>query len=407
MSGWKFERLLQSPTLTASGVGPLVFDGRDVWTAAINGDVSVLSYWDASANSEYLGQEWSFDNVGPFKMKLVTTFNVCKNGGQFFGMVKNGNYVYVWEVVGNISHISKWDITTKTNVPSGDHTISRIVDQQKIACANNKLWFTNFIPDPVTDQQYLFYLDLNTNTESTPVVIPGKKQYILRDMADGLNNKLYVTSLNEHSVMRFSTIDGSYIDAIRVNRMPYRLHVNQRRTVYVASDAQTAIGAGMISACTQPNTGPETVTAFSCAGGELNYFWDTNFTVDDDTTGHLWFMGKNAVMVRLDKATKDMRFTKGTSPGFTIELAWTKPDGTALTVTTTGEGSLVTPPLTMERWNGTSFEPFTVKSYLFFIGSDAKIYAARLSAMVRVNMMDVLGTAMVATGPQNYYGDFT
>lgn len=398
MSGWKFERLLKSPAITGAGVGPLVFDGRDVWTAYINGDVSVFSYWDAASGSEYLGPEYYLDNTDPVEMKLVASFNVCKNGGEFFGMVKNGSSMYVWEVVGgSTTHISQWDIATKTNIPAGDHVVSRIVDQVQIACANNKLWFTNFIPDPVTDQQYLFYLDLATNTESTPVVIPGKKQYVLRDLVDGLNNKLYVTSLNEHSVMRFSTIDGSYIDTIRVNRMPYRLHTNQRRSVYVVSDAQTTFGAGMVSVCTQPNSGAETVTSFSCAGGELAHIWDTNFTVDDDTTGHLWFTGKTAVLARLDKASKDIRFTAGTSPGCTIDLP----------ITTTGEGSLVTPPLTMERWNGTSFEPYTVKSYLFFIGADSKIYAARLSAMIRVNMMDVLGTAMIATGPQNYYGDVT
>ena len=117
----------------------------------------------------------------------------------------------------------------------------------------------------------------------------------------------------------------------------------------------------------------------------------------DANNGQLVYVGGTPRIGLLNKADKKIKYYQDPAsedyvPGAALEIAVTPLHG------------FVTPPLSFEVWNGSAFVSKTVKPYVFFSTSTA-LYACRLSSLVRVNSMEVLGTAMIATGAQNYYGD--
>ena len=213
---WLFEQTLIA---TQSGINNIVHDGRDVWVST-GTQIKVYSYID----EEYLAQEYQFDR-GIFNLKLVTTI---EHGAAINNMVSHGDKIYVVSGM----ELKAYDKTTYVIVGT---TVSLPVPMQLTTCvANNKLWFVTYDSDhstmpggvPTSDCQGLCFYDLIANTWSTPVLIPGKKQYIPRSMADGLDGHIYVTCMNEHAIAKFTTA-GAYVSQHRINRHPYLLHTNQ------------------------------------------------------------------------------------------------------------------------------------------------------------------------------------
>lgn len=374
---WKFE---QSQRMDVSGVTCLAFDGRDVW-AANSSYIQVMSYFD----EEYLAHEFQFDN-GLFTMRDVKQIShgtlvnamVCWNNKMF---VKSGD------------SITAYNTTTYAAVGT---TINAPVSMQNEMClANNKLWFVSADSDqsssvdgiPASDCQQLYYYDLINSTWSAPILIPGKKQYTTRRMVDGLDGYLYITGLNDHSIVKFTT-DGVYVGTYRINRHPYFVQVNQDKVVYVVSDAQSDVLKGMVSTFDQSTN---TSTNYAAACGTIEYMADSG-------AGQLVYIGGTPKVALLNKSDKKIKYASQDPesddyvPGAALEYGMTPLHG------------LVTPPLSFEAWDGTTFVTKTVKPYMFTSTSSA-VYAHRLSSLVCVNSMEVLGTAMIATGAQNYYGD--
>ena len=392
---WLFEQTLVA---SQTGINNIIHDGRDVWVSAGN-QIKVYSYID----EEYLAHEFQFDR-GMFELKLVATID---HGTATNAMVSYDDKVYVMSGV----ELKSYDKTTYTAVGS---TIALPVPMQYNMCvANNKIWFVTYDSDhgsmpggvPTSDCQGLYYYDLLTSTWSAPVLIPGKKQFIVRSIVDGYDGHIYITCLNDHAIAKFTT-SGSYVGQYRINRHPYLLHANQYQQVYIASDVQEDPLKGMVSVF---NTSTNTFANFAASGGSLLYLADDAVVSGDPedpttlrasalTTGKLHYLGGGSAIAQLNKADKHFKFKQDpASEVFVPGAALMFDAGTVL-------GGVVTPPLTFEVWNGSSFVTKTVKPYAFVYNATT-LYAVRLSSLVRVNSMDVLGTAMIATGAQNYYGD--
>lgn len=386
--GWTFPKLLKSQSTVS--VVALVFDGAYVWSISSAGIAVKHDYWGENTDYEALTINYQLDrNIS--SMYTVDTFTVRSQSGTIDDAAYWDNHIYTLEKVGTIAYINKVNYTTGVIVDT--FTAPEPV-QSRLCVANNKCWVVSSGLDG-SDRQKLYYISTSGGSWGS-TAIPGKKQTAVRDIVDGLNNNIIVTAYNEHSIIRFNSYTGAWIDTIRVNRHPYRLHTNQRRSVYIVSDSQASPLAGMVSRLTQP---AGVLSNFAAAGGSMAKLWDDNF-VDDDTSGNLWYMGANVKIGRLKKSDKDFRYADGGAVGYKITF-----DDFSPAVSSTFTYSLLTPPITYQRWNGSSFDTINVKPYLFFHGSDGYLYGARLTSMVRVNTISVLGTAMISSDQQDYYGD--
>lgn len=399
---WKFE---QSQAAAMNGIIGMVHDGRDIW-AFSQKTINVYSYID----EEYLTHEFQFDN-GLFELKLVATIDVInyQTVSHVVCMVAHNGYMYAQTDNG---YLYKYDITTKQLDPN-IATIPVSV-QPVMAVANNKLWFVSAEGDtsttplgiPTSDCQMLYYYDLINQSWSSPVLIPGKKQYITRSLVDGLDGHLYVSNLNDHAILKFTT-NGVYVGQYRINRHPYLLQSNQYQQVYVVSDGQSDPLKGMVSVF---DTSTNTTTNYAAAGGTISYMADVTPTIVGDpldaaalrasalTSGKLVYIGGTPKIALVNKSDKKIK-TASQDPASDDYVP-----GAAIQFDAAPLHGLVTPPLSFEVWNGSTFVTKTVKPYAF-MATASFLYAVRLSSLVCVNSMEVLGTAMIATGAQNYYGD--
>lgn len=372
---WTFEQLQKAPNTLASGPYTMAFDGKYVWVAAST-NVYVYAYWGDDGHDEYLGQEYYFS-----RNQLPLTLKATIATGTMFKMVRHMNKMYM---TSGGNEIKVADTTTLSMIASLPTAPDNIV-AGSLCVANNKLWIVGSNLNS-NDQNVMYYYDLLLGTWSTAIAIPGKKGGT-RVIVDGYDGHIFVTQGNEHSIAKFTT-NGTFVASYRVNRGPYYLHANQDKLVYVVSAIDTDIQSGMLSTFNQTTNLP---TNLASAGGRVYGF--------GETTAHLWTSGGTAKLARTLKSDQDYRYFNGTSPGFSIILT----DYSSVDPTTTST-CLVTPQFTYEKWNGASFDTITVKPYLFY-GTSNSVVAARLNSMVRVNSVDVLGTAMISVDQQDYYGE--
>ena len=373
---WTFEQLQKSPNTLPSAPYCMAFDGKYVWVAAST-NVYVYAYWGEDGHEEYLGQEYYFDRQ---QLPLTLVATVAVSG--VYSMVAHNGVMYL-NSGGN--QLKACDILTRvvTTVPTAPDNIT----QGTIAVADNKLWIVGVGID-TSDRNVLYYYDLFTGLWSSAIPIPGKRGGT-RYLSDGLDGNVIVTCGNEHSIAKFNASTGAYVGSYRVNRGPYRLHVNQDKVVYIVSALDTtSVQNGMISTFNQSTN---TSTNLASAGGYLYGI--------GETTNHIWTAGGIAKLARTLKSDQDYRYFNGTAPGYSIVLS----DYSSVDPTSTST-CFVTPQFTYEKWNGVSFDTVTVKPYLFY-GVATGVVAARLNSMIRVNSADVLGTAMISVDQQDYYGE--
>ena len=373
---WTFEQYQISPNILPSSPYCMAFDGKYVWVAA-GTNVYVYAYWGEDGYEERLGQEYYFDTNMLFSA-LVATVAV---GSVVWSMVAHNGTMYL-NVSGN--QLKACDILTRviTTVPTAPGNIT----QNSVIVADNKIWIVGAGTD-TSDRNSLYYHDLFTGLWSSAIPIPGKKGGT-RYLANGLDGNVIVTCGNEHSIAKFNASTGAYVGSYRVNRGPYRLHVNQDKVVYIVSALDTtSVQNGMISTFNQSTN---TSTNLASAGGYLYGL--------GETTDYVWTVGGIALLARTRKSDQDYRYVGGDAPGYTITLPSA---GWNPTTTSTG---LVTPQFTYEKWNGASFDTITVKPYLFY-GTANRVVTVRLNSMIRVNSADVLGTAMISVDQQDYYGE--
>lgn len=409
--GWTFERLYKKDV--NGNFRDIMFDGRDVWVATTSA-LTVLNWWDEDTNGEYLDAAYYFDRhtvdfhvIAEIGLSAELTANALSPSLYVTKMVQLNDSVHC--LMSDSLTITTWSKTSKKITA---HTTAP-ESVNSLAVANGKLWMTSVMPEDASDQQRLHSYAVATDAWAV-TVIPGRKQIdVPRDMVDGLDGYLYVTAANDHAIHKFNASNGNFVSTHRINRAPYALAVTQDKKVWIASDKQGKANAGMLTSFDQSTNTP---TNKSAVGGSIKMM-----TIDE-RTNKAWFFGEACSLGRLDLTTGDFRFrpTPGNtavtdawyppSSGFTITLNdWELDCGPMGVGTDPGpiKGGLVTPQINYQRWNGSALEDVTVLPYVMFASQKSgvvSVFAARASAMVRVNKIDVLGTAMVATGAQNYYG---
>lgn len=346
----------------------MVWTGSRVWMATSGGKIDVYDHW----GEEYLDYNYYFDTHIHTLPK--ETIDISAEHTSPTDMCVWYDSVFILEN----SKLSFWNKHSGSYI--GQTTVP-VMCFQRMCAANGKIWLTTMGIDG-NDRQRVYFYDIATDTWSY-TVIPGKKQTEMRDLIDGLDGNVFITAFNEHAVKRFNTTTGAYVDTTRVNRHPYRLSVNQDKDLFVMSEN------GMVSKITQPAM----VVSNIC--GTLE-------SVDSmyDTGTHYWFFGLGAQMLRLDKSTYDAKTVLGPNVGSRITFDKYLTLGGASGAAQKG---IVAPTFYYEKWNGSSLVPVTVKPYAVYY-SGGFTYAARLTSLVRVNSTSVLGTAMISTGDQDYYG---
>lgn len=383
---WTFEQLQRVnagipssiPAGQFSASCRMVWTGSRAWVATGN-TMKVFHHW----GEEYLNQNYYFDTH--IHALPYTQFTLDDN--ETIPVVQHTTpqdmcvwYDKVFVLEG--TKITFWD--KETNAYVGKTTVP-VTPFPRMCAANGKLWLTSQGVDS-NDRQTLHIYNIATDTWST-TAIPGKKQLEMRDLVDGLDGKVAVTCFNEHAIRLFNTTTNAFVSAHRVNRHPYRLAVNQNKDLFVMSSD------GMVSKLTQPGL----VASNVC--GTL----ETVDSMYDDEQGSFWFTGLGTKLLRVNKTTQDAKTVSGPNPGSDINFSNFNHISTVSEAVSKG---LVTPSFSYEKWNGTGFDTITVKPYMVFYSS-SYTYAARLTAMCRVNSVQVLGTAMISIGPQDYYGTVT
>ena len=376
---WKFETIQTATPSSLGASSVLEFDGRDIWVSA-GTSTYVYGYWDQNSDYEYLTYNYYFDD----NIQSLYLYNTLATGSVLDMKYWNGK-MYIMTTTNTIK---VYDTSTKTLV---DTLTTPETTQGKLALANNKVWVVGTALT-ASDQQNLYYYNILTSTWSSGIAITGRKQVTpVRDMIDGLNGYLYITSRNDHAVVKVDTTTGVMSGSHRINRHPYRLYATQNKDVYIASDAQTTSGdpdipiavMGVVSKLEQTTY---TSTNIAAASGQMIDL------VVDIIGNFMWYIGTISGLGRTNLTNNDFRYTLGTSVGTKIEGEYSPTRG------------IITPQFTYDKWNGSSFDTITVKPYLFFI-SGTTLYGVRLNSMIRENSYQVLGTAIIGTGDQAYFGE--
>ena len=279
-------------------------------------------------------------------------------------------------------------------------TLTREVIQHKIMprtahcypiVARHKLWFTTeaSLDTSSTSRHYLFYYDLLNDTFSSNVEIPVNKQYRPMKMVWGRSDYLYVAAFNDSSVVKFSAITGAHLNTIFTNRRPSHMVTNSDRQVLVAGYNGIVSTVDQVADTYSNDIGLTT----AC----------TSFA-DDGT--NLWAV--NPALERVTKATTGVPATHDVIEmnGDTLDFS------IAAFSETSFNDIIVVPPYTHNEWVNDTITEVTEDLHIVLLTDTSLFYATNLTDSwdmeeVRVYTFDVRGTAMISTGPQDYYGETT
>jgi hypothetical protein len=353
----------------------------DLYVAWNDGAITRLT----SLGLDYtLDQAYYFDN-----QSLTLPITLVKNlptGQTIVSMTKWYDRAYAMCASGQILVI---DLASNTYIGSVYLPDEYSGIGSNLCAANGRLWFVPlFNVSPVSDQNYLLSCTIpdivhnfcasDTLTWSWDArLLLSKKQGSMRYLADGLDGRLFVTAKNDHSVLTYDTITGAYLSIYKINRHPYKLITNQNHQIYIMSDDT---GAGLLSLFDELSN---TASAFCALMG-------ASWVLEDDRTGYAWLIGGNDGGSPATPTT--MRIKKSTL-------------GAVPTSAAIGIDGVLTRPLTYAKYdrNLNTTTTITIRPHLFIRGTST-VTAYRATAMKGVNSSQILGTAMIATGAQKYYG---
>lgn len=267
--------------------------------------------------------------------------------------------------------------------------------------ARFKLWFTTPAETTIgsTDRQSLFYYDTLTEEWSSDVEIPGNKQFVPHKIHWGKQGFMWVDGYNENSLFQFSDSTGAYIDQIIFNRKPLHMYTDSSRNLLVSSYD------GMVSTIDQ--TGSPLSYSNDYATAE-----ETSSFMSDGT--HIWCISDTLERTSLatsgSPATHDvvkMEGQTGSPPEYK--------DYAIVEFSDTSFNEIYVVPLyTHNEWN-TSTETIgevTETQHIVTLTDNSLYVATNFTDSwtleeVRNYYITARGTAMIATGPEKYYGETT
>lgn len=382
---WEFENVLEAtlPTTTTD----MLFDGRDVWVAA-GQKLYCIGFWDQNSNYEglYGGYYPNFYTPAP-QLYVYATIDLSAylGGRNLHSMSKINDKIYITDgytsggYTGNLSDkVFVIDIPTRTydstiTLPTAMHCWH--------AAGHNKLWFVNKgqQEDDPNDRQLLYYYDTTTTTWSSGVGIPTRKQFTSTQLIWSSDGWLVVATFNSNGVMKFNTTTGAFVSQIVINRKPRHMFVNGARELFVASMD------GMVS------TVDTTADTYS---NDYGTNAEAYGIVDDGT--YIWSVIPMLARTKKSTYTDNFKYMTGLNENYSLS-----DDKFADAVF---QQILITPSFTYDWWNGSSFDTRTVAEYIFVLSAN-RVHAFRNKSLHRENYIQIRGTAMIATGPEAYYGE--
>ncbi len=355
----KFEYIRSSGSATT--VCMVKVNEAEVWVAWSDGAVTAHT----SVGLDYvLDPNYYLDN---HVLALPEVIVRAAGSGTITSMTEWAGKVYI---VGS-ANLQEYDGSTKQFLRT---LFTATGSKSNICAANGRIWICADPDSTSSDQDRLLSYELST-AAFTFRALPGRKQTTRRFIIDGLDGKLFVTSHNDHSIISYDTATGDYIGKYKINRHPYKLAVNQNKQLYVIADTAT------ISLFDQA-----TLTASTYCDG-----LGSATIVDDLRTGYIWLGGgTGSVLYRVVKSTTGA-----------IPTETTVTQGSDLTT----DALVLSNQYTYDKYDpvaGTTVST-TIRPHLF-IRSGSKVTVCRATALKGVNSSQILGTAMIATGAQGYYG---
>lgn len=378
---WNFDNVLTASVPSATD---MVFAGQHVWVSSST-QIVVYDYWGANSNYEglYGGYHPNFYTPAPVLYPTTTLLY----GAQY--LLTDGTYVYV--ISG--TSVLKFNASTFALV---DSFVLPVVPNGKPTIGNGRIWYTDAAPSTNTppDTQKLYYTDTTTEISSIGVAIPVRKQFNVHTLAyDTTNGWVIVANFNNSSVMKFDGTTGAHISTILVNRKP-------RAMVFSAGgDLLVASKNGMI-------TSVDLVAETS--SNDLATYKEALSFADNGT--HVWSV------IEEDPGDEEANLP-AIVPGALARTTWGgSPYYDNFRVMTGGDESYA---IKMNKFTTTNFVQLiltpsftygspavTVEPYVFLRNS-SRVYAFRDKSIYRENNVQVRGAAMIATGPEAYFGETT
>jgi hypothetical protein len=402
---WKIDNVFHHNVPSAQD---MAFDGRDIWVISPT-TVTVLGYWDI--NTKYEGIHTGFfpdqfdtrNNINnePVLHVIITgspgDVGYPLNSGEFLSqIIKFYDKMYI-TVAANFDTpavpitvdrdrlvaILVADIATKTIIKRIEVTVPEA--RANVAYQHDRMWFLDMAQkdDGSPDTQKLYFLNLLTETFSSGVTVPGRKQFASRRIFNSGQSHVIVTAQNDNAIMRFDDTTGDYIGTYIVNRDPTGLF----NTGNANNDILIGSSDGMISLYNY-NTNVVTHQPYATT--------DLPLDIADDGT-YLWAItGLTLTRTRKDGNPDNFRYLSGENKDYTIDTSNFKQ--------TSFKKMFITPYITYDYWNGSAVVQRTVRPYVFLLSSNY-VQCFRTQALYRENIIRINCNAMIGTGPEKYYGE--
>jgi hypothetical protein len=372
----------------------MAFSGRDVWATHANGNVVIYNYWGEGTL---------------YQQETIDLSTELPNGAYY--IVKGFDKMYVFDGValsapytGGACSGTGYKSTRFVPIDINSKTVGTPVDLPYDshcfpAYADGRLFVTTLAQEGLTgdDQQDIYYYTTTGSPQfSTSLVnIPGNKQFSPRRIYYAKESYLYVDSINENAVVKFDLRTGSpEVQALSHNAT---IITNRRPVAMYANDSKELIVGSADAMVTSVNQTTDTPTNIASTINEVTAgIWD------DET--YIWGA---PTLVRVDQTTgspitDNIRIMADTDKDYSIEDL---PDTTFLQM-------IVTPTITHNEPVAGSPEiaEVTEPSYIVLMAAGHIYFVRDFDESwnlyeTRNYYHRTLGTAMIATGSQSYYGE--
>jgi hypothetical protein len=396
---WKIDNVFYHNLPNARDVA---FDGRDLWAVSTT-RIDVLGYWAIESNYEgvYAGTFPDiFNTLNDEEEKpiffLYETITPTLNSGEFLSQViKFYDKMYVTVAVDfdtpavpitvdrdRLVAFLVYDIATRSFVKRINVTVNNA--RANIGYQRDRIWFLDMAQkdDGSPDTQKLYFFNLLTETFSSGVTVPGRKQFASRRIVNSGQNNVIVTAQNDNAIIKFNDTTGAYVGTYIVNRDPTGFHIRGN------ANTEILIGSsdGMLSVF---NFTTNVVTHEDYATTDLP------LDIADDGS-YVWAITPILTRTKKTDATDNFRYLASENKDYTID--------TSNFIQTSFRRLIITPTVTYDYWNGSSIATRTVRPYVIVV-STSYIQGFRTQAIYRENVIRINCNAMIGTGPEKYYGE--
>ena len=351
----------------------MVFDGYRLWISTTNQQIEILRLWGNEINPE---------------SKSILDLSTHLTDVQY--LTYGEGYVYAFDGLTSTSPYSEPFITSFVKIdPASLEVIEKITLPYQAHCyptfGKFKIWFTTKAPlEDDIDAQYVFTYNTHTKEWSEPTLIPGPKQFKPHKFIYSREDGMWLDAFNYNGIHKFDLDTENYLGTVLTNRKPQAFHVNNDREIVVGGMN------GMVTVVDQFTNIPTNMWS------TVN---ETEWLHDDGS--YIWCI--NPTLARTEKDityTDNYRVMDAGQLDYHIE---------PFTDSTFKEMTII-PSVTHNTFDGVNVVETSTPQYVALM-ADTRVYVATNlqnswdMEEIRNYGLEVQATAMVATGPNKYYGE--